>query len=313
MGEHDRGAPRVTRAPCGPALETRSLTRRFGRRVVLDGIDLTVARGSVVGYLGPNGAGKTTTMRIALGLLRPSSGEVRLLGGGRPSQGATRARVGYLPGDFVAYPSMTATDYLSYLARLRPPFDARTTTTLCERLRLDPDRRIGTLSHGNRQKVGIVQAMMHAPDLLVLDEPTAGLDPLVQHEFLALLREARDRGAGVLLSSHVMSEVEAVADTVAIIRDGRLVAVDDVARLLATAGRRLELTFTDAVPLDALRTAQGVRHVDVTGRTASVEVTGSTADLLRRAAPHGIERLRTHEPDLAEVFASFYPPTGECR
>ena len=177
---------------------------------------------------------------------------------------------------------------------------------LAERLGLELDRRISALSHGNRQKVGIVQALMHRPDVVILDEPTSGLDPLVHREFLALLREVRDEGRTVFLSSHVLSEVEAVADTVAILRRGRLVGVEDVEDLKARSRRRLDLTFRDSVPLTALKQVAGVQDVGVTGDTAHVTVEGSTAALLEVAAPHHVDRLVTHEVDLEEIFLSYY-------
>lgn len=291
------------------AVRVRRLTRRFGRRTVLDGIDLTVPRGAVVGYLGPNGAGRTTTMRILLGMLRPTDGHALVLGG-PPGDPQARARIGYLPGEFRAYLAMTAAAYLSYLASLRPSFDQRAIPRLAERLGLVLDQRIGTLSHGTLQKIGLVQALMHDPDLLVLDEPSSGLDPLVQREFLSLVREARERGAGVLLSSHVMAEVEAVADAVAILKDGRLVVVDDVQHLVSGTSREFELTFAGVVPVPVLRASRGVTDVSVTGRTARVSVAGSTADLLARAAPYAVDQVRCHEPDLTQVFQSFYRPSG---
>jgi ABC-type multidrug transport system ATPase subunit/ABC-type transport system involved in multi-copper enzyme maturation permease subunit len=215
-------------------------------------------------------------------------------------------RLGYLPGDFVGYRDLTGSEYLRYLANLRGGVDWAVPTELARRLDLDLGRRIGTLSHGNRQKVGIVQALMNEPDLLILDEPTAGLDPLIQREFLALLREARGQGRTVFLSSHILSEVEAVADLVGILRQGRLAVVESVDKLKARALRRIDLTFEAAPPLAELRTVPGVRDTQLTGHTVHLVVEGSTADLLRTAAPHRIENVVTHEADLEEIFLAYY-------
>jgi len=290
-----------------PAVELRGLTKAYGHHVAVDRVDLRIDPGQVFGYLGPNGAGKTTTIRVLAGLLRPTKGEVRVLG-----RDVVRHRdevhrhLGYLPGDFVAYPDLTAGEYLRYLARLRDNVDRTLARELAVRLDLELDRRISSLSHGNRQKVGIVQALMHRPDLVILDEPTSGLDPIVQREFLQLLREIRDEGRTVLLSSHVLTEVEAVADTVAILRRGRVVAVENVERLKARSRRRLDLTFRGRVPLEELTAVSEVRDVVEAGLTAHVTVEGSTAALLEAAAPYHVERIVTHEIDLEEIFLDYY-------
>jgi ABC-2 type transport system ATP-binding protein len=177
---------------------------------------------------------------------------------------------------------------------------------MAKRLDLDLARRLGVLSHGNRQKVGIVQALMHRPELVILDEPTTGLDPIIQQEFLGLVRDVRDAGGTVFLSSHIMSEVEAVADHVGIIRDGSLVLVESVELLKRRALRRMDLTFAGEPPQALLSAVPGVREVTVAGSTAHLAVEGSTADLLVAAAPHRIEQVVTHEPDLEEIFLSYY-------
>jgi ABC-2 type transport system ATP-binding protein len=288
-------------------IETSGLVKSYHRRPALRGIDLLVPSGVVCGYLGPNGAGKTTTIRILAGLIRPTAGRAELFGMDvvRRREEVQR-RIGYLPGEFVGYPDLTGHRYLRFLGRLRGGVDDTWVRRLVERLDLDLTTRIGALSHGNRQKIGIVQAFMHRPDLLVLDEPTAGLDPLAQREFLRLVREARDDGATVFLSSHVLSEVEAVADRVAILRRGRLLVVESVDKLKAQALRRMELTFDDDPPLALLRTVPGVRQAVADGSTVHLVVEGSPADLLQAAAPHRIARLVTHEPDLEEIFVTYY-------
>ena len=289
------------------AIRTWDLSKRYGRKHALEGIDLEVPRNVVFGYLGPNGSGKTTTIRLLAGLLRPTGGRAEVLG-----QDVVRDResvqrlIGYLPGDFVAYPDLTSEQFLRYLSSLRGGVDWSVVEDLAKRLQLDLDRRIGTLSHGNRQKVGIVQAFMHGPEVLILDEPTSGLDPLVQREFLDLLREARDQGRTVFLSSHVLSEVEAVADVVGILRAGRLVVTDTVKRLEQQAVRRMDLVFAGTPPVEQLRLASGVLDLQVTGHTAHVSIEGSTAALIAAAAPYEVENVVTHEADLEQVFLGWY-------
>jgi ABC-2 type transport system ATP-binding protein len=289
------------------AIDTHGLAKRFGRHRALNGIDLSVAPGQVFGYLGPNGAGKTTTIRILAGLVRPTAGTARVLGLDVVRQrDLMQRRLGYLPGDFVGYPDLTGEQYLRFLASLRGGVDWHLVTSMAKRLELDLGRRLGVLSHGNRQKVGILQALMHQPELVILDEPTAGLDPIIQREFLGLLRDVRDTGGTVFLSSHVLSEVEAVADHVGIIRDGSLVVVESVERLKRRALRRMDLTFAGDPPLDVLSAIAEVRELTVTGPTAHLSVEGSTADLLAAAAPYRVEQIVTHEPDLEEIFLSYY-------
>jgi ABC-2 type transport system ATP-binding protein len=288
-------------------IEARALSKHFGATVALEHLDLDVTRGSVFGFLGPNGAGKTTTIRLLVGLQRPTSGTARVLGlDATTARDAIHRRVGYLPGDFVAYPHQTAGEYLSFLADLRGGVDPATTAELVERFDLDTSRRIGTLSRGNRQKVGIVQAFMHRPDLLILDEPTSGLDPLMQRAFRDVVAAARDDGRTVFLSSHVLSEVEQIADTVGIIRAGRLVVVEGLEHLKERARREVELTFRTDVPVDALRGASGVRSVDVIGHRARLVVEGSMDDVFRAGAPAGIENVVAEEAPLEEILLGYY-------
>jgi len=288
-------------------IRTRRLTKRFGHRTALDGLDLDVAAGTILGYLGPNGAGKTTTIRLLAGLIRPSDGSAMVFGFDASDQYDTiQRRIGYLPGEFVAYPDLTGHQYLSYFAHLYGGVDRSRIDLLAKRFDLDLDLRIGTLSRGNRQKVGIIQAFMHEPDLLILDEPTSGLDPIMQREFRTLLHETKDLGRTVFLSSHVLSEVEAVADTVAILRSGRLVTTQSVQDLKDRARRRLDLTFAATPPLDRLHGVPGVQELTVDGRIVHVVVTGSTAELLKAAAPYDVINVVSHEADLEAAFLDYY-------
>ncbi len=289
------------------AIRMEALTKRYGKTVGVEHLDLEVPAGTVFGYLGPNGAGKTTTIRLLVGMLRPSSGRAEVLGmdvvGDRERVDAS---VGYLPGYFVGYRDMTGAQYLQYLSSLRGVDARRNITMLAERLDVDLQRRIAELSHGNRQKVGVIQAFMHDPEVLILDEPTTGLDPLIQREFLGMLKEARTLGKTVFLSSHILAEVEAVADIVAILRKGRLVVVAEIERLKARALHRLDLTFLDDAPLEILRQAPGVLEVEASNRTVHLVVEGSAAEVLKAAAPFGIDKVRSYEADLEEIFMSYY-------
>jgi ABC-2 type transport system ATP-binding protein len=293
------------------AIRTRRLTKMFRRRLALTELNLDVPRGIVFGYLGPNGAGKTTTIRLLTGLIRPTSGSAMVFGFDAADQyDALQRRIGYLPGEFVPYPDLTVTQYLRYFAHLRGGVDQTVIDGLAKRFELDLTARIGALSHGNKQKVGIVQAFMHEPDLLVLDEPTSGLDPIMQREFLALLRECRDAGRTVFLSSHILSEVEAVADTVGILRHGELVTTQSIEALRNQARRRLDLTFAAATPIDVIRGVPGVQEVSADGQTAHVTVTGSTAQLVTAVAPYEVTNIVTHEADLESVFLDYYRAQG---
>lgn len=288
-------------------IRTEALTKRYRGKPALSGLDLEVPAGALFGYLGPNGAGKTTTIRLLAGLIRPTSGRASVLGSDVVRERETvQRRIGYLPGDFIAYPGLTAAEYLRYLGNLRGGVDQANTDRLAKRLDLDLGEVVGAMSHGNRQKVGIVQAFQHDPELLILDEPTQGLDPLIQREFLEMLREARRAGQTVFLCSHVLSEVEAVADTVGILRKGHLVEVATVAELKAKALRRLDLVFDGPAPADRLRGLPGISDLRSNGPNVQVVVEGSTAELFAAAAPYRISSVVSHEPDLEEIFLTYY-------
>jgi ABC-2 type transport system ATP-binding protein len=290
-----------------PAIVTRGLTKHYGEVEALVDLDLEVQRGEVFGFLGPNGAGKSTTIRVLLDLLRPTRGTATVLGHDSHADGLeVRRRTGYVPGDLALYPKLTGRQVLAYLGSLRGGVDWAHVEELAERLQSDLDRRVGDLSTGNRQKVGLIQAFMHRPDLLVLDEPNAGLDPLVQQELIALMREARDEGRTVFLSSHTLSEVERVADRVGIIREGRLVVVERVDALKSRAVRRLELHFAAPVPTDLFAGVPGVQEAVVEGSLARLRFEGSVNQVLHAALAHEVVELHTREADLEEIFLAFY-------
>ena len=283
----------------------RDVWKSFGRVDALQGLDLTVAPGTVTGFLGPNGAGKTTPLRILVGLSRPDRGQVHVLGAD-PSTATPghRRDLGYLPGELQLDPRFDVSDTLGFWARLRGGVDDAQVRLLCERLSLDPTRPTKGLSSGNRRKVGLVGALMGRPQLLVLDEPTSGLDPIVQAEFAEIVDELRSEGRTVLLSSHVLSEVQHLADAVTLIRQGATVLTGSVDELRLRAVQPFTVWFADAPPVDALRAVAS--DVELRGRQVSGHVTGSPDRLIAVLADHDVDHLLLPEPDLEDVFLRYY-------
>jgi len=289
-----------------PVIEARSLSKTYGSERGIDALDFAVAPGEVFGLLGPNGAGKTTTIRLLLDLIRPTSGAVRVFGVDPRASPAVRRRVGYLPGDLRLYERLSGRAQLAYFAGLRGLDGLGWAEELAERFNVELDRPLKTLSKGNRQKVGIVQAFMHDPMLLILDEPTSGLDPLVQQVFYALLEETRAAGRTVLISSHVLPEVERVADRVALLRDGRLVLDDTVEALRAHALVRVIVTFADLPSPDAFARLPGVRELERQDQTIVFGLQGEPDALLKALAAHHVTALESREADLEDVFLALY-------
>ncbi len=288
------------------AIETTGLTKMFGSTRGIEGLDLHVESGEIFGFLGPNGAGKTTTIRALLDLQRPTAGTALVLGlDAHRDSLAIHARVGYLPGDLALFPRMTAGEHISWFARARDLANHGSANALAERFDLPLDRRVKELSKGNRQKVGIVLAFMHEPELLILDEPTSGLDPLMKDEFERLLRETTASGRTVFLSSHELDEVQRVADRVGIIKDGRLVRTDTVEGLRRDAPTTLELRFRDPVDPAVFR-VDGVRVLDASGGHVILEVSGAIGPVLRIAADLDPVGLVSRQADLDELFLGFY-------
>jgi ABC-2 type transport system ATP-binding protein len=289
----------------GPVIAARGLTKDFGSLRALDTLDLAIESGEVFGYLGPNGAGKTTTIRLLFDFIRPTKGTVSVLGGSGADP-AVRRRIGYLPADLPVPPRYTARDVFDFYGALRGGFDEGWVDRLVERFELDPTRPVGELSTGNRRKVGIVQAVAHRPELVVLDEPSSGLDPLLQREFGLLVRELVADGATVLMSSHVLPEVEELADRVGIIRAGKLVAIAGVQELRQQARQRIELRTAgpaDATPFTGL---PGVVEASGVGNVITIVVEGSVDAVIKAAAQLQVERIVTHETPLEEIFLSYY-------
>jgi ABC-2 type transport system ATP-binding protein len=290
------------------AIEVTGLVKNFGRTRALDGLDLTVASGEVHGFLGPNGAGKTTTLRILLGLLRADAGTARLLGGD-PWREATalHRQLAYVPGDVTLWPNLSGGEVIDLLGRLRGGLDSQRRDVLLKRFDLDPTRKSRAYSKGNRQKVALIAALASGAELLILDEPTSGLDPLMEAAFREAIGELRQNGITVLLSSHILSEVEALCDRVTIIRSGRAVESGALADL-----RHLTRTSIDAElagPPPALAGLAGVHDLDVTGDRVRCQVDGDAlAEVLRLLTAAGVRSLVSRPPTLEELFLMHYGP-----
>ncbi|HET8630402.1 MAG TPA: ABC transporter ATP-binding protein [Thermomicrobiales bacterium] len=296
----------------GGMIATVGLTKDYnGARGIRD-VTLDVAEGEIFGFLGPNGAGKTTTIRCLMGLLRPTAGRATIAGLDCWAEAtAVKRLVGYLPGEFACDPSLTGAQIITYLANLRGGVDQTYVQRLLERLELDSTKRFRANSRGNKQKVGLVQAFMHRPRLLVLDEPTGGLDPLNQQTFYDLVAEAHAGGATVFLSSHILPEVEHICYRVGIIREGELVAVDQVAALKDLRQRVVEITFPAPVAPDRFASLPGVREATAAdgGHTVRLTVAGDLREILQVAAANDATNLVAHEPSLEEIFLRYYAPS----
>lgn len=290
------------------AIKTEKLTKHYGDFPALVDLDLEVRVGEVFGFLGPNGAGKTTTIRTILDEIRPTSGKATILGMDSHAQSVElRHHIGYVPGDLAMYPNLTGRDTITYFANLRGGVDWDYVESLADRLDADLSKKVGDLSSGNRQKVGLIQAFMNKPAVLIMDEPSSGLDPLVQREFQKMMREVVADGRTVFLSSHTLSEVQRIADRVGIIRHGRLIAVEGVADLRSKAIRTVTMVFAEPVNGTEFSGVPGVREVTVDNQHVSVSFDGQMAELLKVATNgHQLLDISTQEADLEEIFLTYY-------
>ena len=283
------------------------LTKSYGSNRGIIEVDLTVPQGETFGFLGPNGAGKTTTIRTMLDLIRPTSGRAAIFGiESSADPVAIHRRIGYIPGEFALYDRLTGRQTLDYFANLRGGVDKAYQASLIDRFGLDASRRFKEYSKGNKQKVGVIIALQHRPELLVLDEPTAGLDPLVQQTFFEVLDEAVADGATVFLSSHILSEVEKSCDRVGIIREGRLVKVDSVAALRDLAHHQVELRFSGSVPRAEFEALPGVSDVAAEDHVLRMRVSGAITPVVQAAARYELLDFVSREPSLEETFLAQY-------
>ena len=294
-------------------VETQGLTKRYGSSRGIEDVSFTLNEGEVFGFMGPNGAGKTTTIRTLMGLLRPTAGSARIGGLDCWDQSVEVKRlVGYLPAELSLDPNLTGGQILEYFGHLRGGVDQTYLKQLVERLGLDPSRKFRQYSSGNKRKIGVVQAFMAKPRLLILDEPTNGLDPLNQQEFDRMVREVRDEGRTVFLSSHILGEVEQTCDRVGIIREGRLVRVGGVAELRDIKRHDVTISFVGEAPLAAFQSLDGVEQAEALpdGHTLRLSVSGGLDSVVKVAAQYPITGLTSQEPSLEEIFLRYYEDDG---
>lgn len=300
-------------------IETRELQKKYGKHLAIDGIGLRVEEGSVFGLVGPNGAGKTTVLRMLVDIIRPTAGDLTVLGSvPRRSGAALRRRIGYLPGELKLAERIQGGTLLRHLAQLSGPVETGTIEALAERLGLDLNRPVRALSKGNRQKLGLIQAFMHRPELLLLDEPTSGLDPLMQREFLTMVREAREAGQTILLSSHILSEIQHTADDVAVLAQGRIVAQGDVSSLTLASVSRLRAVLsdtTDETVRATLSTLPLLHDLDTESATSgglvriTASIRGEADAVVKALAQFTVRDLTIEEPDLEESILDLYART----
>jgi len=290
------------------AIHTQGLTKFYGKVEALVDLNLDIVRGEIFGFLGPNGAGKTTTIRTLMDEIRPTTGSATIAGLDTHTDSVEiRNHIGYIPGDLAMYPNLTGRDTLTYFSNLRGGVDWTYVDALAARLEADLSKKVGDLSTGNRQKVGIIQAFMNKPQVYMMDEPSAGLDPLVQREFQGMMKEAAADGATIFLSSHTLSEVQRVADRVGIIRTGHLVTVEGVQALRSKAIRRVDLYFDNSVDASVFKPIDGVRDVESRNHHVSLSFDGSMEELLRVATSnYTLTDINTQEADLEEIFLTYY-------
>src|SRR5437763_11687019 len=294
-------------------IEVEDLTKSYGSKRGITNVSFRVEEGEVFGFLGPNGAGKTTTMRLLMALLRADGGKSRIAGLDCWQHSVEIKRlIGYLPGELSLGPGLTGGQILEYFGHLRGGVDQAYLKQLIKRFDLDPSRKFRQYSSGNKRKIGIIQAFMHRPRLLILDEPTSGLDPLNQQEFDRMVKEVRDEGRTVFLSSHILGEVEQTCTRVGIIREGQRVRVGGVAELKDIKRYEITITFADAVPAEAFKTLDGVEQVEILpgGHTLRLAIQGGADAVIKAAAQYAVVSLTSHEPSLEDIFLRYYEDDG---
>ncbi len=287
-------------------IQTQNLTKSYGKSRGIKDVSITVRKGDIFGFLGPNGAGKSTTIRTLLDFIRPSSGSATIFGlDCQKDTVQIKKRVGYIPGDFGLFGHMTGWKYLEYFGKVRGGYDAEATKALAHRLDIKPDRKMKEYSRGMRQKMAIIQAFMNSPDLIIMDEPTTGLDPLVQQTFMDLVQEKSREGTTIFMSSHVLSEVEKVCNRVAIIKEGMIVAEEKVEDLRSKSGSVVQVKFADAVSPEAFRMAGVINPVQQNGHL-KMTVTGNMESVLAEISRHKVADISIHQMTLEEIFMHYY-------
>lgn len=304
-----------------PVIEISNLSKTYGsgsrQTLALDNLNLTVNQGEIFGYLGPNGAGKSTTIRLLLDLIRPTGGSARILGmDARENSVDIRRRIGFLPAELSLWPGRTGDQIIHYIASVRGDTKGivKHANGLAEQLILDTSKRVRDYSSGNRRKLGLVLAMMHEPELLILDEPSGGLDPLMQQTFHEMMQGYRDRGKTVFLSSHVLSEVQAICDRAGILRDGDLKAVETMDKLTHVEFRWVDIRFRDVIPDGVkaqLQQSDVISQLNVNGTQVSMRLLGDFDPLLRIISQAYVQELRVEEPSLEDIFLAFYSSDEE--
>ena len=290
-----------------PVIEAEQLTKHYGETIGIEALDLSVGAGEVFGFLGPNGAGKTTTIRLLLDLIRPTGGRARLFGlDSRRDAVEIHKRIGYVPSELSLYKDLNGEELLRFSAALRDGVDDALARDLASRFECELHKPVGSLSHGNRQKVALIFAMTHRPELLILDEPTQGLDPLMQQRFYESIREARARGTTVFVSSHNLVEVEHICDRVGMVRQGKLVSVEHIDVLKERRAHRMEITFASSVPLEAFTGLGGIKDLSIDGNVLRCTIATVPDALIKAAARFTVTDVISHEPSLEDIFLAMY-------
>ena len=288
-------------------IETKNLSKSYGDILAISNIDLEIPKGQVFGYLGPNGAGKTTTIKLLMDFIRPTKGTAKIFGlDSRENSVDIKKKVGYLPGDIVLYDQMTGNELLKYFCNMRKQSDWQFVIKLAERLDVNLEMKIKKLSRGNRQKLGLIQAFMHKPELIIMDEPSSGLDPLLQQEFYTMVDEVKSDGRTIFISSHILPEVERICDQVGIIREGKLITVEQVNNLKDRSIQELEIHFGSNVSKEKFTKIPGLKSIHMDNTILFCTVIGSPDQLIKTAACFEVTKIISHQPSLEDVFLSYY-------
>jgi ABC-2 type transport system ATP-binding protein len=296
-----------------PVIELDNLSKQYSKnnKFALDNLNLAIYPGEVYGFLGPNGAGKSTTLRLLMNFIQPTSGQAKIMGFDVVKDSLKiRRSIGYLAGDMAMYSKMTGAQYINYLCDIQSFHQPKDIKILAKRLGAKLDQKISELSRGNRQKIAIIQAFVHQPEILILDEPTSGLDPLVQEVFYELVNEAKNRGAAIFMSSHVLSEVQKICDRVAIIREGKLVSEKNIAEMIHEAAQTFSITFADKIPLSELGKVKGARLQGHDKNIVTLHMHGELSGLFAVLAKHKVTNIDARNLDLEETFMHYYQDTG---